>query len=269
MNNKPLLITSIAPPILNGMIDEEKMNWTKLCISSWKKSGHDVISINVQFEIDKLISIYPEIDFLETKKSTMPLNGRPLIFIYDALRLGREKNHKRYAICNADVLIGSDISGINFPPNTCAYSSRIDIESPESTQGNLFFGIDYFNCSQEHFDAMIPAYFAFGLPWWDYWLPIQAIFLNMNLKRLINQEGGPILLHKKHVEAWSPNDLCNMGQHFLEMTHFRKDRHGDELSFIESYKRNPSIISESAQIYASIARNMCSYIHSKASEFII
>jgi hypothetical protein len=46
--NKTLLLTSIAPPFSKEInsLDDEKYNWTLLCIKSWIETGHDIISIN-------------------------------------------------------------------------------------------------------------------------------------------------------------------------------------------------------------------------------
>ncbi len=269
MTSNTLLITSIAPPFKKGELDPEKLNWTNLCISSWYRSGHSVVSVNTRPEIELIKDIFPSVRFIETLKSTNPINNRPLIFIYDALTLGKKEGYPRLAICNADVLIGCNISNIQTPHGSCLYSSRIDIDNEKSVEGKPFYGIDYFNCDRTYVEKMTPNYFAFGLPWWDYWLPLQTKLLNMDLYRLLTHEGAPILLHKKHKEAWNPNDLCNMGRHFLELMHYRKDVHQNEESFINSYINNPAPCLENSMLYASIARDVCSHIHSLSKELIV
>jgi hypothetical protein len=269
MTTTTLLITSIAPPFKNGGINHEKLNWTNLCISSWHRSGHQVVSVNTRSEIDVVRKMFPKVRFIETLKSTKPINNRPLVFIYDALTLVKNEGHTRFAICNGDVIISCNISGIDIPDESCLYSSRIDIDDDKSVAGKLFPGIDYFNFDNIYLEKMIPNYFAFGLPWWDYWLPLQAKLLNMDLHRLTTHEGAPILLHKKHREAWNPNDLCNMGRYFLELMHYRKDLHHNEVNFINSYISNPSPCLENTILYASIARDVCSHIHSLSKKIVV
>lgn len=268
MTSNTLLITSIAPPFKDGEVDIDKLNWTNLCISSWYKSGHAVVSVNTKSEIELIKDIFPNVKFMETLKSTKPINNRPLVFIHDALTIGKKEGYSRLAICNADVLISCNVSNINTPSESCLYSSRIDIDDEKSVEGKPFYGIDYFNCSNTYVEKMTPNYFAFGLPWWDYWLPLQTKLLNMDLHRLTTHDGAPILLHKKHKEAWNPNDLCNMGRHFLELMHHRKDLYQNEDAFINSYINNPSPCLENTMLYASIARDVCSHIHSLSKELV-
>ena len=53
-----LLVTSIPPPFNKDGIDVSKHQWTNLCINSWFKTGHDVVSINTDYEINQIKEFY-------------------------------------------------------------------------------------------------------------------------------------------------------------------------------------------------------------------
>lgn len=264
-----LLVTSIPPPFNKDGIDVSKHQWTNLCINSWFKTGHDVVSINTDYEINQIKEFYPEVTFVTTEKSTKQLNNRPLIFISDALEKASYFKHQRYAICNADVLISTNLSDLDLDIDTCAYSNRIDIEEIESTTGKLFGGIDYFNLSNSFLNGLPRSYFSFGLPWWDYWLPYHAISKNIKLLKLVDQNKSPILFHKKHSDVWRPDDLCNMGKHFFDLMHHEINIYHSEGDFIVAYKKYPPASNIKAAFYALLARETCSHIHSNAIELTV
>lgn len=265
--NPTLLVTSIPPPISFNCIDESKYQWTKLCITSWFQTGHEVISVNTEKEIIQLKKFYPNINFVCTEKSTLQINNRPLIFIFDALQKASFFNYERYAICNADILISTNITELQLEKNICAYSNRIDIEKIDSINGTAFGGIDYFNLSHYFFNCLPTNYFAFGLPWWDYWLPYYALSNNFKLLKLVDKGKSPILLHKKHAEAWKPDDLCNMGKHFFDLIHYENSIFHENNDFISAYLNQPPANEKKAFYYALLARETCAYIHSQAIEY--
>lgn len=267
--SKTLLITSIPPPIKRGDLDQTKYEWTRMCIDSWKSHGHEVVSVNIQNEVKVLENIFPDVNYILTDKSTLLMNGRPLVFIFDALQKVTKLGFERYAICNADIYITQDLTKLNLDPLTCSYSNRIDIENINSDSGVLFGGIDYFNFSNEFFKNLPQNYFCLGLPWWDYWYPLYASINDFNLLRIVNPEKVPVIYHKIHGDAWSPSELCNMGNHFFTMIRSRKAMHSNENEFMQSYMENPPPSIKEANYYALLARETCTHIHNSASEHII
>jgi hypothetical protein len=104
------------------------------------------------------------------------------------------------------------------------------------------------------------------MPWWDYWYPYYSIVLGYKLFRLVNSAGNPILLHKKHIDAWNPQDLCNMGSHFFELMHNQAILPIRSNSLEVLYKENKVDFKEQTiQFYASLARHICGYVHEKST----
>ena len=56
--------------------------------------------------------------------------------------------------------------------------------------------------------------FALGLPWWDYWLPLEAIqqrIIPFNLK----WDTAPLLHHLINGGRWDPASLVYLGRHLI------------------------------------------------------
>ncbi len=264
-----LLLTSIAPPIDRkaGGIDVEKLNWTSLCIKSWSESGHEILSMNSSDEINILINIFPDINYHIAPRTTRPINNRDLVYISDIFNTGMQHPHKRLAICNSDVLISKSITKLesNDFNQFTAFSNRINIDSTESLTGDIFYGIDYLNMSKEIASKNMETLFTFGMPWWDYWYPYFSSSMNYQLIRLVNEINNPILLHKKHKDAWNPVDLCIMGKHFIDLIHNQGIISIRSNSLEEMYLEDGGQFQNSTpELYAEIAKTICSHIHKKA-----
>ena len=271
--NKTLLITSIAPPVdKNNLIDINKYNWHNLCIESWKVTGHDILSINTNSEISILKNIYININYEEAFRSTFNINDRNLIFISDALYYAKLTNYKRIAISNSDVLITKNLSNLesDFHEDNLFYSHRLNIESINSTTGELFTGIDYCNMSNELVSSLPETYFTFGLPWWDYWLPYYFLTNNKKISQLIDSDNQPILLHKKHNDAWNPSDLCIMGKHFFDLCSDNgliNIRSNGLFTLYKDYDLNLNY--HKIHFYTKLAQSVCSFIRASSNSIKI
>ena len=272
--NNTLLLTSIAPPISRETkeIDREKIEWTLRCINSWTATGHDILSMNTPEEITILTNIFPNIEFKTAFRSTSPINNRPLIYISDIVNAAKKTRYKRFAICNSDILITESvrvIEGTEFDEYSL-YSNRINIASEASTEGEIFYGIDYFNLEKKLLHLLTETLFAFGMPWWDYWYPYFSLRKNNSLLRIVNETGNPILLHKKHMDAWNAHDLCTMGKHFMELTYADGILNiRNNLLEKEYSKTDHSSNQISAELFALLARSVCSFIQDKSQNIVI
>lgn len=188
------------------------------------------------------------------------------------LSIAKQSTHNRFAICNSDVLITKSmviLENSEFE-NTTAFSNRINIDSLTSNSGELFYGIDYLNFSKRLAAMNRETLFAIGMPWWDYWYPYYSCMLNYKLVRLVDETNNPVLLHKKHKDAWNPVDLCIMGKHFIDLVHNQglvKIR-SNELEATYS-QNNENFKNMTPEIYAEIAKSICNFIHQKSTSMNI
>ncbi|MEB3214091.1 MAG: hypothetical protein VKL39_22270 [Leptolyngbyaceae bacterium] len=213
-----VLLTSI-PPISNSPGREEKVRYQKLCIDSWIQTGHRPISLNTYDEYLEVSSVFPEIEYAFAYRSTEDINGRKLVFLHDALLLGLEQAACRIAISNADVLFEPKVQFVEHIAHDVpfAYSNRLDVKSiAQLSSGTPFFGIDYVNMSNDFVASLPESVFVLGLPWWDYWLPIEYLSRGGTPIRL-EWGGMPLLRHHTHGDRWNASSLVYLGTHFASL----------------------------------------------------
>ena len=262
-----VLLTSI-PPVANNAQFEERISYQRRCIRSWIATGHLPKSLNPEHEIADLVQLFPEVDFHPAYRSTAPINHRPLVYVSDLIALGLEDSSERLAICNADVFFEPLVPFTSGLPNELpiAYSNRVDIERfAEVRTRKTFYGIDYVNMSKAFAIDLPDCVFALGLPWWDYWLPLEAIrkgIIPFNLK----WDTAPLLHHLIHGDRWDPASLVYLGRHLINLTSLGFDASNTNLY---EFQINWQIFNEqfvgervnpTAQIFARIARDLCSHI---------
>lgn len=264
---KTVLITSI-PPIANDQKFGERLSYQKRCIASWMACGHEPHSLNVEEELGQLAPLFPEVFFHPAYRSTAPINRRNLVYLADAVALGLETSSERIAICNADVFFDPLIPFTQALPLDLllAYSHRIDIDRVDQpTHAKPFFGIDYVNLSQAFASELTDNIFALGLPWWDYWLPLEALRkgstpINLTWNR------QPLLRHLIHGDRWDPSSLVYLGRHLLNLVSTGIDHSQINLHQItSSWQRfNDSfsgiMVNPTTEIFARIARDLCRHI---------
>lgn len=274
--NETLLISSLPPPFIKGtgfLVDEEKYNWQNLCIKSWLDTGHTIVSINEPDELSSLKEIYPNINFIAANRTTKTANNRPLVYISDAINFGKIQNYKRVALCNADVLITKNLSTPEITESSIDlfFSNRINIDSTESTTGEVFGGVDYFNMSLKFCRTLPETLFAFGLPWWDYWLPAFALNNNTWPNKLVTENSLPILLHKKHPDAWRTDDFCILGNHFFTLAFTSFTPNSSFGSLDKEYQKfslstpSPDI----CKLLAQQARSVSQFINENSPEYYL
>ena len=265
-----VLITSIPPCFRNNLTTTDntnRYNWQRLCINSWYASGHEVFSMNDKSEINELKAYFPDVNFIQSDRSTIDINGKPLIYISDALNWSKNLGLDRLAIINADIVISEVDQKMQNEKRTFLFSNRINIENENSTTGEFFGGIDYFNLSNEFITMLPESLFCFGLPWWDYWLPIQALKNQITIYSL-SQDSKPILLHKKHKDAWNSKEFMVLGAYFFDTlfnnyTTIRPNSLFNLFNNFDSEKDgNPNMLDFSA----NLARNISYYINNSAEK---
>ena len=88
-------------------VGEEYQN---ACISSWHQLGLQVFSVNSNAELTRLPRL-GGVQFSPVDRDASALNGRPLVYVEDMLRVAREVSQGKVVITNSDILLGDDIKG--------------------------------------------------------------------------------------------------------------------------------------------------------------
>jgi len=200
-SQKILVATSIAPRNI-----ENQQN----AINSWINAGFEVISCNIQAEIDLLESKFQNVCFTPVTRDASAQTGKPLVFIYDIMQELKRHKNDICGIINSDIHIKNTDEGmykfiLKEAEDSLLYGHRYDISDINDIYGTWFNGIDFFFFDSKLIDMYPDDDMFIGGPEWDFWMVFIAMHFGGNAKELCT----PIAYHIKHNQVWS-DFLCTM-----------------------------------------------------------
>ncbi|HRJ23412.1 MAG TPA: glycosyltransferase [Thauera sp.] len=203
------IATSLVPNNVSGQLP---------AVRSWQKLGFEVVSINPAEEIPLLDQHYPGVRFISAKRHGKHLVGKPCVFIDDILSYFRTSAADRFGIVNSDVFLFADRDFVDFigqhSRNALVYGSRVEIPGYGSALGYTYhYGFDYFFFDRILLDAYPASQFMLGIPWWDYWVPFQAVQAGVPIKRL----DAYVAFHVSHPVNYRQDDLYRFKEHLLSL----------------------------------------------------
>jgi len=145
-----------------------------------------------------------DVNFLPVEVRPFEVDGRALPGIADAVQFAATLEDETVFIVNSDILFSSDVEYLKsvenmIGENDLVFANRIDINSLKSKSGDLYpYGYDVFAFHSSRGGDLDLRGFNFGSPWWDYWMPMDAMFSGMNLKWLRSEH----FFHLTHDQAW-------------------------------------------------------------------
>lgn len=185
-------------------------------IRSWLSHGAKVLAINTADEIDGLQGSFPDVQFVEARRTAEQLAGRPVPYIFDLLTAAKENSNEgdTLGVINADIFL-REIQGLKAflaaeSQGAVILGPRVDVPdksvfqtyrpaSNPNTEPTYSVGYDYFVMSRDIVDDFADSPFAMGMPFWDYWLPLTAYLAGRPLKTL----KSPVALHVQHETRWA------------------------------------------------------------------
>lgn len=175
---KTAILTSIPALVADGDV-QRQYEEQRRCIDSWLRAGHLPISINSEKDISLLSRIYPDVKFHPTYRPSCEVAGEVLTFVHDAILTGLESEFDRLAFCNPDLFINyqADLASELSVDIHLAYSRKrhLAIPNKDGEAGTTTHSFDYVNMSKEFASTLSDSVFAFGHPWWEQWLILEAI----------------------------------------------------------------------------------------------
>jgi hypothetical protein len=207
------LATSV-PPVLKRVVVQAGGGdlgplWQRRCIASWARTGWRVVSVNPEQEVAGLAAAHPGLEVHAVARSAEAEYGRPFVWIDDLFAtLERE--------APPDTLVGlinSDIE-LALPPaerdaveararadgGTLVIYNRTELQHPGQRIGPLYrYGFDLFVMPAAVMRRLDMRGFALGVPWWDYWLALDALLNAVPVVLVQN----PSARHLAHAQAWS------------------------------------------------------------------
>lgn len=207
-NARLVIATSIAPKGLERQ---------KRAIQSWIYLGIEVISLNIQKEIDLLEDEFPGVRFVQAKRNGSKIAGKPYVYIDDMLAALANTGSQIVGIVNSDIILRANQAVIDKLCREAAgsflYGSRIDIAHAETTVGELYYrGVDFFFFDRSLVQKKPAADYMLGMPWWDWWLPISALRAGMPAKRI----DSPLGYHVRHELNYNNEHMTRFANVFLK-----------------------------------------------------
>lgn len=196
----PCLATSLAP------VDDRAVQ--PRAVQSWLDAGFCVVSVNTPEEIATLSGSYPGVRFVPATQTGEAIAGRPVPYIGEMIHAARTTGAGVIGIINADIVLDPtpDLAArlTQIAQTDFVLGPRVDVTdtagltAPLPEDISYSVGYDYFLFPADFADALGPAPFCIGMPFWDYWLPMTALLHGYGLKTI----KVPIARHLFHETRW-------------------------------------------------------------------
>jgi hypothetical protein len=199
------LATSIPPSLARpgpGGADAGPA-WRAACLASWPAAGWRVVSVNPAEELPGLGPLPAGIEARPAAPGVAEAFGRPGAWIADALGHAIAAGAPVVGLVNGDIRL--DLS----PAQRAAVSARakggllafnrMEVAHAAQEEGPFYrYGYDLVLMPRGMAQRLALDGFAFGVPWWDYWILLDAL-----------TQGGAVgvvrcagIRHLAHRQAW-------------------------------------------------------------------
>ena len=175
--------------------------WRAACMASWMQPGWRVLSVNPAEDL-ALLGDLP-VETLAAEPGVAEAYGRPGTWISDALARAVATGAPVVGLVNADIrldlrpaqraaLIARAREGI-------VACNRMDLGHAAQAEGPFYrYGYDLVLMPREAAARLDMRGFAFGVPWWDYWILLDALMQGLPVAVL--RCAG--VQHLAHRHAW-------------------------------------------------------------------
>jgi len=188
----------------------------QLAVNSWLKLGFKVVSLNLPGEVEHIQAQFPGVHFAAVVRPEPAKYERPNVAVSELFTLLAVAGSRVGGIVNSDVCF---CAGNDFPAfiaenaaGGMVFGSRIDVASDNFSPGREYcLGFDYFFFDKELITLFPANDFYFGLPYWDYWVPLVLFLQRVKVKRLVS----PVAFHVEHNSSWEQH-LEQFGGKFVE-----------------------------------------------------
>jgi hypothetical protein len=178
--------------------------WRTACLHSWPAPGWRILSLNPAEEMAGRSGLPPAIETRPAASGVAEAHGRPGAWISDALDAALATGAPVVGLLNADIRLDLDA------PRRAALAAearsamiacnRMDILHAAQTEGPFYrYGYDLVLMPREAAQRIDMTGFAFGVPWWDYWIVLDALLRGLPVRAV--QCAG--IAHLWHRAAWN------------------------------------------------------------------
>ena len=181
-----------------------------MALNTWRTFRHKIISFNCKSEIEILKSSFPNVEFIEVKKTGQKLYGKHYVFINDLVDYAKEQE---CLLINSDILINNIFPKPN--PNECIVLNRRDIKDYNYHNATLLqSGYDAFYLTPDTAKLLPETQLVLGQCHWDYWLPYM---MAKNRVKLITYR-KPLIYHEVHPVQYDKVSWATTAEIFRKET---------------------------------------------------
>jgi hypothetical protein len=199
-------ITSVMP---------RRIEAQQAALRSWQAAGLSVVSVNSASEAAAMRQHFPDITFRVLDKTTDDSHGRPLIPVQALIQAAVQVPADICGIINSDIEFRGEPAFFDRVrrevPGALVFGNRIDFEDAGFAGGKAYrFGYDFFFWERENSALFEETPMVLGLPWWDFWLPLQARGQGLATKRFVTSS----MAHIVHPTGYDIPAFLKFGHHF-------------------------------------------------------
>ena len=200
--NLGILCTSLTP---------HNFSLQHKAVSSWREAGFGVLSVNCDEERSILTGEFTNVDFIRVGRDARKNHGKPLVYLDDVLAALTNTQASIVGIINADIILRAPELAKNLKSKIegqCYLGNRTDLHEINETDGPRYrLGYDFFLFDPSFPGRIPPSKFCLGMPWWDYWLPLAALFSGVSIAYI----DSDIAFHQLHLTNWQNDAFYQYG----------------------------------------------------------
>ena len=177
--------------------------WRSACIASWPAPGWRVLSVNPEAEQAALGDLPVGVEAAAALPGVAEAFGRPGAWIADALAQAVATGAPVVGLVNADIRFDLDAARrdalVARARDRVIACNRMDVGHPQQGEGPFYrYGYDLVLMPRDIAARLDLRGFAFGVPWWDYWILLDALLQGIAVD-VVQCRGVQHLWHK---QAW-------------------------------------------------------------------
>lgn len=178
--------------------------WRAACIASWPAPGWRVFSLNPAEEMPRLGLPEGSLEALPAEPGVAEAYGRPGTWVADALARALATGAPVVGLVNADIRLDLDAAAraaiLDRAGRALLVFNRMDVAHAGQAEGPFYrYGYDLVLMPRALALRLDLGGFAFGVPWWDYWIVLDALLQGLPVEAV--QCAG--IRHLAHKQAWN------------------------------------------------------------------
>lgn len=200
------LVTSVPPSMKRPGPGGEDAGpaWRAACLASWPAPGWRVLTLNPAEELGALGALPAGVEAVAAAPGVAETYGRPGSWVGDALARALATGAPVVGLVNADILLALDARQraalLERASRAMLACNRMDVGHAAQAEGPFYrYGYDLVLMPRAMAARLDLSGFAFGVPWWDYWIVLDALL-----------HGGAVMAvqctgvrHLAHRQAWN------------------------------------------------------------------